>query len=190
MSGNIVSPIATLGSRAIQNVNLKIDKSTCALNEDEEKELLSTRNVQRKRELVDLGKEKANAIFLVNQYFDAPIENVLQELGKQGDSSLKEIIEDGRYATTTEEALYVCPSIYNVQRFTLACAYATVRQYTHVYDSEDASRYFYLQDGSCVNLDDVVTKNGKSKEGFNVAVQAIDSLRQANENTLAEVIKK
>jgi hypothetical protein len=187
MSGNTVSPIATLGSRVIQNVNLKIDRSTCALNEDEEKELLSTRNVQRKRELVDLGKERANAISLVNNYFDAPIENISQELDNQGDSNIKGRVEDGR-ATTTEEALYSCSSICEVQRFTLASAYATVRQYTHVHDSQDG-RYFYPPDESAVNLDDVV-KTNNYEEGFSIAAKAIESLRKFNERTLAEVIKK
>lgn len=187
-----VSPVGgiSLATSSVQNPTQKIDKSVCALTEEEEREVLSTRNVQRKRDLIDLGKERATAISLVNNYFDAPIEDVLQELSTQRDNNLKERVESSE-APSSEDALYICSSICNVQRLALACAYATIRQYTYVHDPENAGRYFYEPNGSTINLDEVIRSgSGSYEELFSIASKAIESLKEVNENTLAEVLKK
>lgn len=184
-----VSPVSGVGviPTRVQNTNPTIDKNTCALTEAEEREFLSTRNVQHKTKLADLGKERAKAIALVNDHFDAPIENISQELGKQGSHTLKESIESTD-AKSSEEALYSCSTLYDVQRLTLAAAYATIRDYTYVHDSQEG-RYFYPPNGSVVNLDELV-KGGNYEEVFTIAASAIDALRDINERTLAEVLEK
>lgn len=164
-----------------------INKEICDLTPLEEQEFYSTKSIQRRTTLLELGKQRAIAFREIKEHFDAPLDLILSHFLEENNQIKQDIVY--AHANNVIDAIYALKNKEDVNQFRITAAVASVAQYTDV-SYEGTYDCYYYNNGSSDKTYPFKLAGQHLESGIATIKGSIDLFRQVNNGLLNDACRE